>query len=401
MNSLSILIIDDNDSIRLSLSSYLEDMGYYVFDASNGSEGIKIIDSENPDIVLTDIYMPGVSGIDVLQYIKENSSETPVIVISGAGEIDSVVSALRWGAWDYITKPIEDLNFLSYTIDKVAKRVALLRENKEKSIEIENKNKELNEAIGKLQSTQKQLIDAEKMASLGYMVTGVAHEINTPLGVCLTSISFLKDETKEIKSLNDKKEMKLSNFNHYLETISDITKLVSDSLGSINNLITNFKQLSVDQQEVTLKDFLINDAILSVINIGLSFALDKELEVEVTGDKVIVNSYPEVINRIFLKLSENSIIHGFRKKDVGSISVHIQDLGNKVEVVYFNSGEAIPDDLIDKIFDPFVTESKTDGSGLGLCIVYNLINFKLSGEITCKNVEGGVEFRMHFPKVIK
>lgn len=401
MNSLSILLIDDNDSIRLSISSYLEDLGYTVYDSDSGKEGIEIIDNQNPDIVLTDIYMPGISGLDVLEHINKNHHETPVIVISGAGEIDSVVSALRGGAWDYITKPIEDLNFLSYTLEKVIKRVSLIKENKEKSLEIEKKNKELNETIGELKSTQKKLIDAEKMASLGYMVTGVAHEINTPLGVCLTSISFLKDETKEIKKLNDNREMKLSNFNHYMDTITDISKLVNDSLESINSLVTNFKQLSVDQQEVTLKEFVINDAIHSVINVGKSFTLDKVIEVIVEGDEVLVHNYPEVINRIFLKLTENSIIHGFRSIDKGEIRVNVKDLGDDVEIAYVNSGELIPDSIINKVFDPFVTESKTGGSGLGLCIVYNLISFKLSGEIICRNLSNGVEFKMTFPKIVK
>lgn len=401
MNSLSVLLIDDNDSIRLSISSYLEDLGYIVYDSDSGEEGIEIIDSKNPDIVLTDIYMPGVTGLDVLEHINQNHPETPVIVISGAGEIDSVVSALRGGAWDYITKPIEDLNFLSYALDKVIKRFSLIKENKEKSIEIEKKNKELKETIGELQSTQNKLIDAEKMASLGYMVTGVAHEINTPLGVCLTSISFLKDETKEIKRLNESREMKLSNFNHYIDTITDISKLVNDSLGSINSLVTNFKQLSVDQQEVTLKEFVINDAILSVINVGKSFTLDKEIEVVVEGDKVQVHNYPEVINRIFLKLTENSIIHGFKSTDKGEIRVNVKDQGENVEIRYFNSGELIPESLLNKIFDPFVTESKTGGSGLGLCIVYNLISFKIFGEIECNNLANGVEFKMIFPKNVK
>lgn len=394
MNKLSVLIIDDNDSIRLSISSFLEDEGYRVYDASSGEEGIDIFNSNHPDIVLTDIYMDGLSGLDVLGYIKDNYPETPVIIISGAGDADAIISTLRVGAWDYITKPIEDLNFLSYSLDKVIKRFNLEKENREKT-------KALKDTIKELKETQKELVDAEKMASLGYMVTGVAHEINTPLGVCLTSISFMSEETDEIKLLNSKKEMKLSNFNHYLDTVTDLSKLISDSLNSINNLVTNFKQLSVDQQEVTLKDFNLNDAIESVININTSFSIDKNISLKVIGDSVVINNYPEVINRIFLKLSENSLIHGFKNMDEGSIRVEIDEEDENVIVRYSNNGEKIPEHDIDKVFDPFFAGRKSVGSGLGLCIVYNLVNFKLGGEISCRNIKDGVEFKLIIPKSIK
>lgn len=397
MGSLKILTIDDNDSIRLSIASYLEDLGYDVYDAPSGEEGIQVIDNENPDIVLTDTHMPGISGIDVLNYVKENKDNIPVIVISGAGEIESVVEALRAGAWDYITKPIEDLSFLSYSIDKVIKRVNLIKDNREKSLEIKNKNMELQKTIKELQSTQKDLVEAEKMASLGYMVSGVAHEINTPLGICLTSISYLKDETKDIIDLNNNHEMKLSNFTKYTDNIKELGGLINTALMSIKSLITNFKQLSVDQQEDVKKNFFIKDAILSLISVVLTTHTDKEIEYEVSGDNVEVNCYPEVINRIFIKLTENAVIHGFKGRKQGKISVSVQSDEDRVIIKFKNNGKRIPDNLLGKIFDPFVTENKTMGTGLGLCIAYNLVTFKLMGDIFCENTEDGVSFTISFP----
>lgn len=397
MESLKILTIDDNDSIRLSIASYLEDLGHVVFDAESGEAGIVIIENEKPDIVLTDTHMPGLSGIDILNYTKENVPDTPVIVISGAGEIDSVVKALRAGAWDYITKPIEDLNFLSYSIEQVIKRVNLIKENREKSIEIENKNKELSHTIKELQNTQKDLVEAEKMASLGYMVSGVSHEINTPLGICMTSISYLLDETKDIISLNESKEMKLSNFNSYTKSVGDIGRLIDDSLQAINRLITNFKQLSVDQQEGEVKRFSLNDAVSSVIRVVLSVNENIDVDFEITGDDIEVESFPEVINRVFMKLIENTIVHGFKGKKKGKIEVELHRIDDTVKIIYKNNGEQIPDSLISRIFDPFVTESKTAGTGLGLCIVYNLVKFKLHGEVECSNCDNGVCFDILFP----
>lgn len=397
MNSLKIVTIDDNDSIRLSIASYLEDLGYEVLDAESGEEGIEIIDRENPDIVLTDTHMPGLSGIDVLNYVKENKDNIPVIVISGAGEIESVVEALRAGAWDYITKPIEDLSFLSYSIDKVIKRVNLVKDNREKSLEIENKNRELEKTVKELQNTQKELVEAEKMASLGYMVSGVAHEINTPLGICLTSTSYLRDETRDIISLNDNHEMKLSNFTKYTENVSELCELINTSLESIKSLITNFKQLSVDQQEDIKKNFLIKDSIKSLISLVLTTYTNKDVEYNITGDDIEINCYPEVLNRIFFKLTENAVIHGFKNQDKGKIEVDVRSEEDRVIVDFQNNGAKIPKNLLGKIFDPFVTENKTMGTGLGLCIAYNLVTFKLMGDIVCKNTEDGVSFVISFP----
>lgn len=397
MDSLTILTIDDNDSIRLSIVSYLEDLGYDILDAGSGEEGLEVIKDREPDLILTDIHMPGISGIDILNYVKDNYPDTPVIIISGAGEIDSVVRALRAGAWDYISKPIEDLSFLKYSIEKVVKRVNLIKENREKSLEIKEKNRELNKTIKELQSTQKDLVEAEKMASLGYMVAGVSHEINTPLGICMTSVSYLSDVTREIVDLNKKREMKLSDFVSYTENIESIGKIVSDSLDVINRLITNFKQLSVDQQEDVIKKFSLNETVSSVVRVVLSVNEGVDVDFNIHGEDIIINSYPEVINRIFIKLIENSLIHGFKGRSEGKVDVYTELRDSQVYITYKNNGHKIPKDIINKIFDPFVTENKTSGTGLGLCIVYNLINFKLQGDISCENWEEGVVFKLSFP----
>ncbi|MGL1891356.1 MAG: hybrid sensor histidine kinase/response regulator [Spirochaetaceae bacterium] len=397
MHTLSVLTIDDNDSIRFSIASYLEDVGYDVFEAEDGESGIEIIKNSSPDVILTDTHMPGLSGIDVLKFVKENAPETPVIVISGAGEIEFVVEALRAGAWDYITKPIEDLNFLSHSIDKVVKRVNLIKENKEKSLELEIANKELIDTVRELKTTQTKLIESEKMASLGYMVNGVAHEINTPLGVCMTSISYLKDETTNIINLNKSSQMKLSDFTSFTKNMNELTGIIDNSLNSICRLVTNFKQLSSDPDSENKKNFKLNDAISSMILIVSSSFPNIELELDINGDDINIDSYPEVINRIFTKLTENSFLHGFSLMDKGRIEVNIQKKDESVNIEFKNSGREIEKSIIDKVFEPFVTDNRQDGTGLGLCIVYNLVEFTLKGDISCKNLSDGVSFYISIP----
>lgn len=397
MSQLTVLTIDDNDSIRLSIASYLEDVGFDVLDADCGENGIKIIDEEEIDVILTDTHMPGLSGIDVLKYVKDNKPDIPIIIISGAGEIQFAVEALRAGAWDYITKPIEDLSFLLYSIEKVLKRVNLIKENREKSAEIEQKNITLNETVKMLKSTQFQLVESKKMASLGYMVKGVAHEINTPLGVCMTSTSYINEQAQEIEILNSEKRMKLSDFESFTKDTKNLTGIIFNSLQSINNLITNFKQLSVDPDILQKKKFSLNDSISSVIMLVSSSYPNKTINFELTGDETIVRSYPEIMNRIFIKLTENSIIHGFQNTSQGNISVDISSNDVSLNILFKNNGELISDDVINHIFDPFFTVNKKMGSGLGLCIVFNLISFTLHGTISCINQSDGVVFKISIP----
>jgi PAS domain S-box-containing protein len=128
---LTVLVIDDERIVRTSLAVYLEDTGYRVLEAGNGLEGIKLCRTESPDIVFTDLRMPGLDGFGVVERLSIEFPETPVVVISGAGNISEAVQALRLGAWDYITKPIEDLDVIDITSRRVLERARLMRENRE------------------------------------------------------------------------------------------------------------------------------------------------------------------------------------------------------------------------------------------------------------------------------
>ena len=126
-----ILIIDDAETLLQTLKAYLEDSGYQIFCAKNGSEGLDIFYKEEPDLVLTDIHMPELPGLEVLHTITHSHPDIPVMVISGAGELSDAIQALRLGAWDFITKPISDLEVLEHTISKALDRKRLIAENKE------------------------------------------------------------------------------------------------------------------------------------------------------------------------------------------------------------------------------------------------------------------------------
>ena len=158
-NTYKILIIDDEDSIRKSILAHFEDYDYEVCGASNGKEGINIFNAENPDIVVTDMRMPVMDGIDVLKWFKENKPQIPIIIVSGAGDINLVVDALHFGAWDYILKPISNLSILTHAVVNALDKAALQRENQKyrENLEelVKERTEELNQAYKALSENEK------------------------------------------------------------------------------------------------------------------------------------------------------------------------------------------------------------------------------------------------------
>jgi putative nucleotidyltransferase with HDIG domain len=135
--NLKILFIDDSEMICKIIKTYLEDLGYLVHTSQSGENGIKLFNEIRHDVIITDLKMPGMSGFEVLSYVKYNSPDTPVIIISGGGLIDDVINALHLGAWDYITKPFEDLKIIEYSINKCLEKAELIKKNKQYEKELE------------------------------------------------------------------------------------------------------------------------------------------------------------------------------------------------------------------------------------------------------------------------
>lgn len=149
-----ILTIEDDPTIRANIVAYLEDSGYEMLEAEDGLRGLEQFRENQPDLVLCDLRMPKMDGLDVLREITQASSDTPVIVVSGAGMIGDAIQALKRGAWDYLTKPIPDMEILEVAVNKALERSRLVRENRAYQVELEQVNLELSDALDQLQANQ-------------------------------------------------------------------------------------------------------------------------------------------------------------------------------------------------------------------------------------------------------
>ena len=231
----SILIIDDEVFIRESARSFLEDYGYRILEAENGKEGLAMYREKEPDLLLCDLRMPEMDGLEVLEKVTEKDRETPVIIVSGAGNIVDTVEALRLGAWDYIIKPIQNMDVLHHAVNKAFERADFIKANREYQKELEKANEELKISLENIETTRDKLVQSEKMAALGELVAGVAHEINTPVGVGVTAASFLDTKTKEFRKIYESGNLKRSELESYLNTIEEISGSILINMGGQPN----------------------------------------------------------------------------------------------------------------------------------------------------------------------
>jgi PAS domain S-box-containing protein len=259
----------------------------------------------------------------------------------------------------------------------------------------------LQESLETLKRTQNQLIQSEKMASLGGLVAGVAHEINTPLGISVTASSFLERKTREIKELFDQNRLKRSDFKKYIEIGLESASSILSNLNRAAELIQSFKQVAVDQTVEEKRPFGLNHYINEVfISLRPRYKrTDHEISIN-CPDNLELNSYPGVIMQVITNLVMNSLIHGFDGIEKGHISIEIIERDSKVMIVYSDDGRGMNDEQLAKIFDPFFTTKRGQGgTGLGMHIVYNLVTQTLGGEIECNSTpDQGTVFSIRIPK---
>ena len=253
-----------------------------------------------------------------------------------------------------------------------------------------------------LLKTKDQLVQQEKMASLGHLIAGVAHEINTPLGSCITTSSYLKSESENLEDRFLNQELTQGEFENFLQKSRESHRLLKTNLNRTADLIQSFKALTIDEssqdrQWVDLNQY-VHDALFSFK--ALSMKNNIRMSVDFS-EPVKLYCLPTDFFLILTHLVQNSLNHGFRNKLKGSISISFQKLsGENLLVRYRDDGEGMPEEVLKKAFDPFFTTNrgKDGGIGLGLYIVFNLISHVFKGTVTCTSEIGkGTEFVIKLP----
>ncbi|GEA12258.1 PAS domain-containing sensor histidine kinase [Alteromonas sp. KUL49] len=261
-------------------------------------------------------------------------------------------------------------------------------------------NCKLEETLSALKSTQEQLIESEKMAALGNLVAGVAHEINTPLGVALTCASHLEHISGSLQSSAKTGSLSKSKFDEYCHDITNGCDLLLTNLHRAAELVENFKQIAVDQTHNEQRSINVKSYLKEILSAMSPKVEKKNIRMFVSGkDNVVVKTLPGAVSQIVTNLIDNAFTHGFREVFNGEIRIHFKQVEARLLITFQDNGCGIDSNALKRIFEPFYTTSREHGgTGLGLSVVYNLVTQSLKGEITATSrLDEWTKFELSFP----
>jgi DNA-binding LacI/PurR family transcriptional regulator/signal transduction histidine kinase len=258
----------------------------------------------------------------------------------------------------------------------------------------------LKETIETLKKTQSQLVHSEKMASLGGLVAGVAHEINTPIGVSVTTASFMGEYSDKLKELFLSGKLKRLDMEKFFEIFDEANIILISNLKKASNLIDSFKQIAVDQSTEEKRLFKVGLYIKQILSSLKSRLKDSNLEIRFEcQDEFEIYNYAGGIFKVITNLVDNTIMHAYSEGDNGVVLIKVTKDNNILNIIYSDNGKGIEKSGLDKIFDPFYTTKRGEGgTGLGLNIVYNIITQEYGGTIECRSESGeGCTFIIRIP----
>jgi two-component system NtrC family sensor kinase len=425
-----VLIVDDNSNNLGVLYALLDDASFEVWIAQDGESAIEKLDSAYPDLILLDIIMPGIDGFETCNLLKKNpkTNSIPIIFMTALSETVDKVKGLSLGAVDYITKPFQQEEVLarvklhlklSYLTKKIEKQ------NQELEQRVEERTSELTHTLNELKQAQIQLVQTEKMSSLGQLVAGVAHEINNPISFIFGNLNHT---SQYIKHLLEHLKIYQKNYpNPGAEVLEHAEEIELDYLvEDLPNMISSMKVGAerISNISVSLRNFSRSDRSTKVaVNIheGLESTIlilrhrlkanGNRPEIHVIkeyGNLPLVKCYAGQLNQVFMNLMANAIDTLEDKLELcpkpKSLNLTITictelTTNNSVKIHIADNGQGMNNEVLTKLFDAFFTTKPSGkGTGLGLSISYQIVVEKHNGKLSCTSVIGqGTKFTIEIP----
>ncbi|KZZ43942.1 hypothetical protein A3759_12620 [Thalassolituus sp. HI0120] len=313
------------------------------------------------------------------------------------------------GAFNTLVKQIERYTEqLSETNDELLdsqSEIAQLNASLEEKVQLrtEELNAKKEEAINSLQQlklTQKQLVNMEKYAALGELIAGLAHEVNTPLGIAVTAVTALEDQLHQINSSFRNKTLDKQKFSDFVDFANEGSQITIDNLRRAADLISRFKQVAVDQASEQYRDFELGDYVNSVVtSLRPNFKTSSVTITVNCSERIHIASFPGALSQVLTNLIMNSLIHAYDEKQSGEIIIDVGKLKDQAIIGYRDDGKGMTSDVLQHMFEPFFTTRRSDGgSGLGAHIIYDLVTERLGGQLmVCSSPGQGSEFRIQIP----
>lgn len=393
--NINILLVDDDIELCGIISDFLTQNDFEVRTANTLAEAEIKFNEKQPKIVLLDLKLPDGSGLEFLNYLENQNSQATVLMLSSHGFIPVAVEAIKSGAENFLTKPI-DPDYLLMVLQKLVKQKQLQDRADELQKEVLNtkknlieRNKELKNALKDIEEMQKQLILKEKMASLGTLVTSITHEINTPLGVinsnsdiCLRSLERLTEtmETSETISSQElpkaRKIVGILNGNH---------QLIIQACKRLGEIVKNLQKL-ISEDDLSIQEYSINKGIENSLKM-FSREFKENIRLSKNYGKIPkIKCHPNQINQVITNILRNAL-QSIDKEGIIDIKTFWDNYQN-VYIRISDTGKGIPMERLTNIFDPALTSKGSRvRTGLGLSISYRIIQ-QHKGEINLESEVG-------------
>jgi len=367
-----LLLVDDEDEFRQTISKRLAKRGLIADQAADGEQCLEILRNRAMDVVVLDVKMPGMSGIEVLQNISTRYLKTEVMLLTGKASTSDGVEGIKSGAFDYLTKPIE----LEHLFNKILQAYDKIQRREAERQEAENRRQ-----------MQQQMIACERLASLGTLAAGVAHEINNPLAIIRESAGWMqqllaKDDFKSMPRREDVLRA-LDKVEKSVERASRITHQLLGFVGKSEPAVAEVKLTQLAEEAIQLIIHEARNRDIQIMRQAPSFL-----------DSIWSDAYQ--IRQVLLNLLTNAL-QAINSK--GTITIAVEDDRDSQVLTVADSGPGIAGEHLDKIFEPFFsTKSPGQGTGLGLFVSQGIVE-KLGGSIEVSSQLGqGASFRVRLPK---
>ncbi|UCF95581.1 MAG: response regulator [Desulfobacterales bacterium] len=372
VENIRLLLVDDEDNFRETLAKRLQKRGVTPQQAADGLACLSLLADHSIDVVVLDVKMPGLSGIEVLQHIKDKYPRTEVILLTGHASTPDGVEGIKSGAFDYLAKPIE----LEHLLSKIKQAYEKIQRAAQAQKEAEYRAK-----------MEQQMIATERLASLGTLATGVAHEINNPLAIITESAGWLKLllQKKELENMPRKAD--------FAKALDKIDGAVERARRITHQLLGVVKQPDSAGAQINLGE-LAEEAVQLVHREAANKGIEIQQEIERSRSNVWSDPYQ--LRQVLLNLLTNAI----HATDAGGrITLELEDRGEQIVLRVQDTGKGISKENLERVFDPFFsTKPPGEGTGLGLFVTRGIVQ-KLGGEIEVKSQIGrGTRFDIKLPK---
>src|SRR3989442_7881238 len=404
-----ILLVDDEAPIR-NLFAQCLNQRYSCETAANAQEALDWLNREAFALVISDVQMPGIGGIELLRKIAARYRDTAVIIVSGVDRTQRVIDAIREGALDYLLKPC-DLDVLELRVERALERRTLLRNARRYKEDLEHRNIELAQRKTELERLQAQLVHNEKMASLGQLAAGVAHELNNPAGFIFSNMMLLPAYLSGLEQVLSAyaeltlpadaaahiNEIKLDvNYDNILTDLSSIASDCYSGAERIRDVVQNLRLFSrLDEAEFKQVD--LHEGIDSTIRLLSKYYTSRFITLKRDyGDLPPVNCYAGQLNQVWMNLLINAAQS--IGENMGEVRIKTRCEREIVIASISDTGKGIAPEHLRKIFDPFFTTKPVgDGTGLGLSITHGIVE-RHCGTIEVESILGqGSTFTIAIP----